>query len=162
MQQILLCSSYLIEIKIVTVVISHHITLQSAEMSVAAATREAFKMLLKVILLSSSWKVSVCNILLIILGFLTITASAYSVDNNPYRHKETLDRRGKYELEWLVEMEQKRITFNVTVQTKGYVGLGLSRRGKMAGADLVIGGVNHDGEPYFYVKKSYESHNFSY
>lgn len=76
-------------------------------------------------------------------------ASAYFVDNNPYRHVETLDSRGRYVLEWMVDWEQERVVFNVTVATRGYVGFGLSRRGKMEGADIVIGGVSDHGIPYF-------------
>lgn len=77
---------------------------------------------------------------------------AYVVDNNPYRHFMTLDQEGKYELEWLVDWDEKRIIFNVTVQTTGYVGFGLSSssgNSKMKGADIVIGGIKASGEPYF-------------
>ncbi|CAL8124598.1 unnamed protein product [Orchesella dallaii] len=79
------------------------------------------------------------------------STSGYLVDNNPYRQWEMLDNDGKYELEWIVNWEENRILFNVTVQTKGYVGFGLSPKGKrkMSGADLVIGGVMPDGRPYF-------------
>lgn len=73
----------------------------------------------------------------------------YLVDNNPYRHYEILDKEGKYQLEWLVDWEASRITFNVTVRTLGYVGLGLSGKGKMSGADIVIGGVRSNGTVYF-------------
>lgn len=76
--------------------------------------------------------------------------NAYLVDDNPYRHFVTLD--GKYQLEWLVDWNQKRVKFNVTVKTTGYVGFGLIRRaGKMTGADIVIGGVYPNGRSYFSV-----------
>ncbi|CAL8124869.1 unnamed protein product [Orchesella dallaii] len=70
-------------------------------------------------------------------------------DDNPYRHKAILDPSGKYQLEWLVKWNEKRVIFNVTVATNGYVGFGLSRKGKMTGADLIVGGVGKDGKPYF-------------
>lgn len=76
-------------------------------------------------------------------------SSGYMVDNNPYRHVETLDSRGRYQLEWLVDWDQQRVTFNVTVATRGYIALGLSRKEKMQGADIVIGGVDPFGRPYF-------------
>ncbi|CAL8141879.1 unnamed protein product [Orchesella dallaii] len=75
--------------------------------------------------------------------------SAYLVDDNPYRHLITLNEKASYQLEWLVDWEAERIIFNITVQTRGYVGFGLSRRGKMVGSDLVIGGVDSEGTPYF-------------
>ncbi len=75
--------------------------------------------------------------------------TAYIVDENPYRHWVTLDPQGKYRLEWLADWETKRVTFNVTVETKGWVGFGLARKGRMPGADLIIGGVNPDGSTYF-------------
>ncbi|CAL8141885.1 unnamed protein product [Orchesella dallaii] len=84
-----------------------------------------------------------------IISTVVRNVSAYIVDNNPYRHFVTLDQHGKYELEWLVDWDQKSVIFNVTVATKGYVGFGLARKGKMSGADIVIGGVNSRGKPYF-------------
>lgn len=73
----------------------------------------------------------------------------YMVDSNPYRHTEILDSLGKYLLEWQVDWLQKRVTFNVTVKTKGYVGFGLSDNGKMTGADIVVGGMLPNGQTYF-------------
>ncbi|CAL8068136.1 unnamed protein product [Orchesella dallaii] len=69
--------------------------------------------------------------------------------DSPYSHRVTLDPRGRYILEWLVDFPMERIFFNVTVATNGYVGFGLSKKGKMAGADIIIGGVSKNGEPYF-------------
>ncbi|ODM96226.1 DBH-like monooxygenase protein 1 [Orchesella cincta] len=71
------------------------------------------------------------------------------MDDNPYRRSEILDSKGKYRLDWLTDWNTKRVTFNVTVQTKGYVGFGLSNNGKMTGADIVIGGVKPNGKTYF-------------
>lgn len=81
---------------------------------------------------------------------LAVTASdAYRVGNNPYHHREIFGARGRYVLEWLVDWPRERVLFNVTVETRGYVGLGLSRNGRMTGADIVIGGVGPNGRPYF-------------
>lgn len=68
---------------------------------------------------------------------------------NPYWHREVLDTRGRYYLEWLVDWNQERITFNVTCATRGFVGFGLARESKMEGADIIIGGVNPNGNAYF-------------
>ncbi|CAL8068078.1 unnamed protein product [Orchesella dallaii] len=70
--------------------------------------------------------------------------------NHPeaYRHKLILEPPKKYVLEWEVDWVHKRVIFNVTVETKGYIGFGLSKRGKMSGADIVIAGVDRDGHPY--------------
>lgn len=56
---------------------------------------------------------------------LIVETRSYLVDDNPYRHFITLDKAGKYQLEWLVDWDQKMVTFNVTVATKGYVGFGM-------------------------------------
>lgn len=88
------------------------------------------------LLISSSW---------------VICCHSYLVDTNPYRHVETLDAEGKYVLEWMVDWDNKKVIFNVTVETTGYVGLGLSSAGKMSGADVIMGGVLSNGKPYFSV-----------
>lgn len=76
-------------------------------------------------------------------------ASSSGSNNNPYTHSKILDKDGRYQLDWTVNWEYSRIYFNVTVKTKGYIGFGLSRKGKMSGADIVIGGVLSTGQPYF-------------
>ncbi|CAL8084958.1 unnamed protein product [Orchesella dallaii] len=70
-------------------------------------------------------------------------------EENPYRHIAKLDQRENYIVEWEVDWDTKRITFNVTVRTTGYVGFGLSKRGEVDGADIVIGGVDRNGRSYF-------------
>ncbi|CAL8076546.1 unnamed protein product [Orchesella dallaii] len=99
---------------------------------------------------------SVCAmcILVFLCALLTILCGSGSFaspqnDDNPYRHEVTLDSKGKYKLIWFVDWDEERVIFNVTVTTNGYIGLGLSKRGKMAGADIIIGGVGKDGKPYF-------------
>lgn len=70
-------------------------------------------------------------------------------DPRVYYGFEFLDRDQKYYLEWVVLWPERRIIFNVTVQTTGYVGFGLSLAGRMDGADIVVGGVRKDGTSYF-------------
>lgn len=79
------------------------------------------------------------------------TSNAYMVGHNPHHRSETLDKLGRYQLEYFVDFDAKQVTFNVTVQTKGYVGFGLSSKGTMSGADIVIGGVTSNGKSYFSV-----------
>ncbi|ODM92985.1 DBH-like monooxygenase protein 2 [Orchesella cincta] len=73
----------------------------------------------------------------------------YRTEENPYKHFAQVDPEGNYILEWIVNWDTRRITFNVTVATNGYIGFGLSRRGQMNGSDIVIGGVNRNGRSYF-------------
>lgn len=46
------------------------------------------------------------------------------------------------------------ITFDLQVQSTGWVAFGFTHRGEMAGADIVIGGVLPDGNMYFSVTVS--------
>lgn len=86
----------------------------------------------------------------VILSLLQSHCEGHMIGQNPYYRAETLDYNGRYQLEWLVEFEEKRITFNVTAQTKGYVGFGISKNGTMQEkADVVIGGVTSSGKTYF-------------
>jgi len=56
----------------------------------------------------------------------------------------SLDRHGKFNLSWSVDRDLNEITFEVKVETAGYVGLGISPNGGMLGADIFIGGVADD------------------
>uniref|UniRef100_A0A674C1U2 Monooxygenase, DBH-like 1 n=1 Tax=Salmo trutta TaxID=8032 RepID=A0A674C1U2_SALTR len=62
-----------------------------------------------------------------------------------FRHSTILDPHGKYHLKW--RFDRRTITFEIEVETRGYVGFGLSPNGAMALSDIVIGGVT-DGRPY--------------
>lgn len=64
-----------------------------------------------------------------------------------------------YRLLWTVNKPQQpqygiqEITFEIQVRTLGYIGFGFSRDGSRAGADLVIGWVDH-GQTYFQVSNN--------
>ncbi|KAJ8008978.1 hypothetical protein DPEC_G00084040 [Dallia pectoralis] len=62
-----------------------------------------------------------------------------------FRHSTVLDPHGKCHLKW--RSDQRTITFEMEVESKGYIGFGLSPNGAMALSDIVIGGVV-DGTPY--------------
>ncbi|ROT77268.1 dopamine beta hydroxylase [Penaeus vannamei] len=59
-------------------------------------------------------------------------------------HRAVLDTEGKYVMLWTPGEED--ITFEIQVATKGYVGLGFSPNGGMAGSDIVLGWVTDGGE----------------
>ncbi|XP_078593907.1 DBH-like monooxygenase protein 1 homolog [Branchiostoma floridae x Branchiostoma japonicum] len=67
------------------------------------------------------------------------------VNANGFTHHETLDEAGKYNLFW--KFDEEKIEFEAHVQTKGWVGLGLSPNGGMPGSDIVIGWVK-DGKAH--------------
>lgn len=67
------------------------------------------------------------------------------------KQREILDREGKFVVEW--ETEADTATFTVTVETRGFVGFGLSPAGGMHEADIVIGGIDPNGNSYFAVIK---------
>ncbi|XP_078656304.1 DBH-like monooxygenase protein 1 homolog [Branchiostoma floridae x Branchiostoma belcheri] len=56
-----------------------------------------------------------------------------------FTHHEALDEAGKYHLFW--KFDEEKIELEAQVQTTGWVGLGLSPNGGMAGSDIVIGWV---------------------
>jgi len=68
----------------------------------------------------------------------------------PFTRHEVL-KEGIYNVTWVVDAPSKRITFSVAVKTEGYVGFGISYKGGMNEADIVIGGVFPNGTHYFTV-----------
>jgi hypothetical protein len=70
----------------------------------------------------------------------------------PNRQKEILERDGKFIVEWEVDFEKDLATFDVTAETTGYVGFGLSPGGGMGGSDIVVGGIYPNGSTYFAVR----------
>lgn len=55
-----------------------------------------------------------------------------------------------YRLLWSLGPGPQDITFELQVRTLGYVGFGFSKDGKMDGADMIVGWVDH-GQVYFQV-----------
>ncbi|XP_077076384.1 DBH-like monooxygenase protein 1 homolog [Siphateles boraxobius] len=54
-------------------------------------------------------------------------------------HSAALDADGRYNIKW--GFDESTITFEVEVETRGYIGFGLSPTGAMSSSDIVIGGV---------------------
>lgn len=64
-------------------------------------------------------------------------SSSTGVHHSDWHRLEMMDANGLYLLEWWTK--SKDIYFRVTVNTKGFIGLGFSRKsGRMAGADMVL------------------------
>jgi len=64
-------------------------------------------------------------------------ASKNSVRHQNWKRLEIMDGNGLYLLQWW--LHEKDIYFRVTVNTRGFIGLGFSRRdGRMSSADMVL------------------------
>ncbi|XP_024275743.1 DBH-like monooxygenase protein 1 homolog [Oncorhynchus tshawytscha] len=81
----------------------------------------------------------------VIVFFTTFWFYATLTHGSGFSHSTILDPHGKYNLKW--RFDRRTITFEIEVETRGYIGFGLSPNGAMASSDIVIGGVT-DGTPY--------------
>jgi hypothetical protein len=61
-----------------------------------------------------------------------------------------LDSGKRVQLSWSVNNTDSTVSFNFTVLTGGWVGLGFNSKGSMAGADIVVGWIK-DGQTFFTV-----------
>ncbi|XP_059112561.1 DBH-like monooxygenase protein 2 [Peromyscus eremicus] len=68
---------------------------------------------------------------------------------SPLRYSRFLDPSHSVFLRWDFDYETEIITFELQVQTTGWVGLGITNRYTFVGSDLVVGGVLPDGNVYF-------------
>ncbi len=75
-----------------------------------------------------------------------------------YRHSVYLDKNQKYQLFWNFDIEASTITFAVQVETSGWVGFGISPKGKMPGSDVVIGWVDDNGQTFLNVSAPVMNH----
>ncbi|XP_059963728.1 putative DBH-like monooxygenase protein 2 [Mesoplodon densirostris] len=65
------------------------------------------------------------------------------------RYSTFLDPSNVIFLHWDFDLEAEIITFELQVQTAGWVGLGITSRYTRVGSNLVVGGVSPDGNVYF-------------
>ncbi|XP_058612117.1 DBH-like monooxygenase protein 1 homolog isoform X2 [Onychostoma macrolepis] len=79
------------------------------------------------------------------LVFLTSLFCSACSHGTRFVHSAALDADGRYNIKW--GFDESTITFEVEVETKGYIGFGLSPTGAMSSSDIVIGGVLN-GSPY--------------
>jgi len=81
--------------------------------------------------------------------------SGFSLKSGSNKQKEVLERNGKFIVEWETDFEKELAIFDVTAETTGYVGFGLSPGGGMSGSDIVVGGIFPNGNTYFAVCVQY-------
>lgn len=67
------------------------------------------------------------------------------------KQREILEPNGKFVVEWETDLDNDTITFEVTAATTGFVGFGLSPSGGMQGSDIIVGGIDPNGNSYFSV-----------
>jgi len=78
---------------------------------------------------------------------LTIAFGVLLISVNGKR-TEQLDDKGRLILEWELNTDQTEIIFELSANTTGFVGFGISPQGGMTGADIFIAGVDSNGVPY--------------
>lgn len=67
----------------------------------------------------------------------------------------------RYTLYWNFNVSARTVQFAVRVQTRGWVGFGLSPNGQMPGSDVIIGWVNSQGV-FFHVRETIILHGYNY
>ncbi|XP_065112794.1 DBH-like monooxygenase protein 1 homolog [Paramisgurnus dabryanus] len=92
-----------------------------------------------------SMVLDMCENKLLCAVFLTSLLSSACSQSTRFVHSAALDANGRYNIKW--GFDESTITFEAEVETKGYIGFGLSPTGAMASSDIVIGGVLN-GSPY--------------
>jgi len=83
------------------------------------------------------------------LVFLTSLFCSTCSQGTRFVHSAALDADGRYNIKW--GFDESTITFEVEVETRGYIGFGLSPTGAMSSSDIVIGGVLLNGSSYLLV-----------
>jgi len=83
----------------------------------------------------------------------TAESEASTTEYNPSTPAEpnppeevVLDPFGRFTLSWTINEAAELITFNLAVETQGYVGFGISKSGTMAGSDIVVATIEDGGE----------------
>jgi hypothetical protein len=87
-----------------------------------------------------------------LIGLICYLFNYIYADYDIWSHQLWLDPYEKFSLKWNISDEEKIITFLCEVETKGWIGLGLSPNGGMKGSDLIIAWINDEnGQIYFHV-----------
>lgn len=86
----------------------------------------------------------------------SVVPSCSSSHDHRWLRTEVMDGNGLYVLDW--KIVEKEIVFRVTVNTRGFIGLGFSLKGsKMSDADLVLAWVDdRTGKPTVLVRKLFQ------
>lgn len=95
----------------------------------------------------------ICSVLVFTFSSLSLTNSATIPTSSllTFRNREQLDLNGKVWLAWEYDDATGLVTFEMEVETTGFVGLGISPTGGMTGADIFIAGVDPEGTAYYSV-----------
>ncbi|XP_018017865.1 DBH-like monooxygenase protein 1, partial [Hyalella azteca] len=80
-----------------------------------------------------------CTVL-VVFSLMVCTAQQH------FRHQVQLDKYGNFVMKW--NPDKDHVEIQVEVRTQGYVGIGFSPSGGMRGADIILGWVDDDGQPY--------------
>lgn len=85
--------------------------------------------------------------------WIIFSVKCSSSHDHRWLRTEVMDGNGLYILDW--KIVEKEIVFRVTVNTRGFIGLGFSlKNGKMSDADLVLAWVDdRTGKPTVLVRK---------
>src|SRR5258708_6486469 len=82
---------------------------------------------------------------------IPIIATITSVSSSKEWRSAWLDPYEKYHISWITDDESETITVIASVQTRGWIGFGISPNGGMTGSDIVIGWVSDsDSKAYFH------------
>ena len=92
------------------------------------------------------------------LGFLAallfmVQVNAHTHDelSEQYTYSVQLDTEGHYTMFYSYDNDSSILRIAVLVETTGWIGLGISPNGQMPGSDVVMGWVDHSGEPFLQV-----------
>ncbi|XP_022225581.2 MOXD1 homolog 1 isoform X1 [Drosophila obscura] len=61
-----------------------------------------------------------------------------SMHHQNWKRHIMMDSNGLYWLQWWINLNEKTISFEVNVNTRGFIGLGFSKDGRMSSADIVL------------------------
>ena len=87
---------------------------------------------------------------IIFICFLLKIISA--TESTVWEYHTVLDPHQKFSVKWNINADETSITFLCEVQTRGWIGFGLSPNGGMKNSDLIIAWVNdNDGVTHFKV-----------
>lgn len=99
--------------------------------------------------------------LIILCAIAVQSADDFVGEKSIGKHQEYLEKNGKYLVEWEAYTDTQTIIFELTAESTGFVGFGISPVGGMDGADIIIGGVYANGSYYFSVRIFSFSHIYS-
>lgn len=91
-------------------------------------------------------------LIVLMIGASVQSLEKYVGEKSIGRRQEYLDSNEKFMVEWEAYTDTQTIVFELTVETLGFVGFGISPVGGMTGADIIIGGVYLNSSHYFSVR----------